>query len=362
MTGKFALPAIVCGLFGAVIFAGSHAPLTQSTSKSPPQASPGSAQSSPPPQAAASPAQQSEPPPVYPQTPDGFKAQFAAVVAAYQAGDDATGRHLLEQFRLPRSADWFAEYIGPDQSAALDKRYDKIFQRFVNRTDNTLNELARGKKSKLAFILKPAAQESPPASTVSGSPGRDRSGIVPLKQPVCFNANFDVQLTGKSDLLLKGEFKAMMWQDTYTYLDGAFRFLGQGTFPFWVFAEHPDANPVAGPNVPTPLDYSAEIVDEVIPFPIAKVVPALKSAMESENCNVVEEAEGRVECKRPRVTANSKHNASGGESVTGLLEAKGDQTHVHISTGKGVYGRFVKSNWSVPIYEAMVKTLKAPQP
>ncbi|HEY4841378.1 MAG TPA: hypothetical protein VIH78_05400 [Terriglobales bacterium] len=47
---------------------------------------------------------------------------------------------------------------------------------------------------------------------------------------------------------------------------------------------------------------------------------------------------------------NSRHEGSGGESVTAVLEAKGNQKHGHISTGKGFYGRLKKSNGSVPIY------------
>jgi hypothetical protein len=362
MAGKPTVRAIVWGLFCAMFFTRPAIALAQSAPQSPTQASPPNTQSSPSPQTSAAQPPQEATPPVYPQTADGFNAQFAAVVAAYQAGDNAAGRRLLEQFRLPHSAEWFAEYIGPEQSAALDQRYDPLFQRYANDTENTLEELARGKNRKLAVNLKPATQEAPHVSTVSGVPVRKLSGIVPLKPPICFSVNFDVQLTGKSDLLLKGEFKATMWWDTYTFQDGAFRFVGRGGFPFWVWEVGPAEQPVTGPNVPTPLDYSAEIVDEVIPFAIDKVVPALKSAMEAEKCHVTQESADRIECKRPRVTANSKHNASGGESVTGMLEAKGDQTHVHISTGKGFYGRLVKSNWSVPIYEDMVKTLKTPQP
>jgi len=360
MAGKNRVRAPVTGLFSAIFLIWPGVLFAQNAPQPSAQAAPANTQSSPPPQTSAAQAPQEAAPLLYPQTAEGFDAQFAAVVAAYQAGDNATGRRLLEQFRLPHSVEWFAEYIGPEQSAALDTRYDKLFKRFVNRTDNTLNELARGKQRKLAMNMKPATQDAPQSPTTSGAPVRDLSGIVPLKHPVWFNANFVVQLTGKSDLILKGEFKSIMWQDTYAYQDGAFRFLGQGAYPFWVWVGHPDQKPETGPNVPTPLDYSAETVDEVVPFAIDKVLPALKSAMETENCHVTQEADGRIECKRPRVTANSKHNASGGESVTGLLEARGDQTHVVISTGKGFYGRLVKSNWSVPIYEDMVKTLKTP--
>ena len=214
MAATYTVRAIVWGLFSALFFTGAGVALAQSAPQSPVQASPAITQSSPPPQSSAAQAQTEAGPPVYPQTAEGFNAQFAAVVAAYQAGDNATGRRLLEQFRLPHSADWFAEYIGPEQSSALDIRHDKLFKRLVNRTDNTLTELARGKKSKLGVNLKPATQDAPQSPTTSGAPVRDLSGIVPLKHSVFFDANFAVQLTGKSDLVLKGEFKSVMWQDT----------------------------------------------------------------------------------------------------------------------------------------------------
>jgi hypothetical protein len=103
----------------------------------------------------------------------------------------------------------------------------------------------------------------------------------------------------------------------------------------------------------------AEDVDEVVPFEIDKVVAALKPAMESADCNVKEATDNRVECKRPRHTSGNR--VYGGESVTAVLEAQGSKTRIVITTGKGFYGRFVKSNWSIPIYEQMMKNLQPPR-
>jgi hypothetical protein len=103
-------------------------------------------------------------------------------------------------------------------------------------------------------------------------------------------------------------------------------------------------------------------VDEVIPFAMDKAVAALKPAMESQECNVTAESAGRVECKRPRGHTPSEHSGYGGESVTAVLEAQGDQTHVVITTGLGFYGRLGKRNYSTPIYEAMMKNLRKGQP
>ena len=105
-------------------------------------------------------------------------------------------------------------------------------------------------------------------------------------------------------------------------------------------------------------------VDEVVPFDVDKVGAALKLAMESENCKVTEGTASRIECKRPRDHATWSDAGSGGESVTATLEAKGNQTHVMITTGLGFGGRLAaKKNLSTPIFEGMLQMLqKSPQP
>jgi hypothetical protein len=103
-----------------------------------------------------------------------------------------------------------------------------------------------------------------------------------------------------------------------------------------------------------------EDVDSIIPFEVDKVTAALKPAMESVDCKVEEATATRIECKRPRTT--SGHYVYGGESVTAVLEAQGSKTRVVITTGKGFYGRLRKRDWSIPIYQQMVKNLEQPQP
>jgi hypothetical protein len=103
-------------------------------------------------------------------------------------------------------------------------------------------------------------------------------------------------------------------------------------------------------------------VDEVIPFAMDKAVAALKPAMESQECNVTTDSAGRVECKRPRGRTSSEHSGTGGESVTAVLEAQGDKTHMVIATGLGFAGRLGKRNYSTPIYEQMMRNLQKGQP
>lgn len=101
-------------------------------------------------------------------------------------------------------------------------------------------------------------------------------------------------------------------------------------------------------------------MDEVVPFGRDKVAAALKSAMESEGCNVTNATGDRIECKRAR--GGSERTGFGGEKVTATMEAKGGQTRVRIWTGKGFTGRVGKHNWSTPIYQEMMKSLQTPPP
>ena len=110
-----------------------------------------------------------------------------------------------------------------------------------------------------------------------------------------------------------------------------------------------------------PENFVSDTVDVVIPFAADKVMTALTPAMESVSCHVTKSTANRIECNRPRQVSWIKAS-SGGESVTADLAADGNNTHLHISTGKGFYGRLVKEDWSVPIYEALMKTLRQPQP
>jgi hypothetical protein len=337
MAGRSKLAAVLCGLLGAYSAFG----LRGSFAKEP----------------------QASTPPAYPQTADGFNAQMSAVVDAYQKGDAVEGHGLLEQFRIPNSVDWFGDQIRPELNEIMAKRYARLFEKFVNVTENRLQDLARAKGPKMVTVLKPGSADSPSADKTSGPGSMKPSGIVTVKQPACFNAFFSIKLTSTAHTVFAGEYKSVSWEDTYIYQDGAFRFAGRGAWPFWQWEDEDSLDKTTPEEkyVPTPLDFAAETVDEVIPFEMSKVVAALKPAMESQNCNVKEATDTRILCKRPRVSATFKKSGSGGESVTAILEAKGDQTHVRISTGKGFYGRLVKQNWSVPIYEQMTKNLKPAQ-
>ena len=97
-------------------------------------------------------------------------------------------------------------------------------------------------------------------------------------------------------------------------------------------------------------------VDTTVPYPMAKVVDAAKQAATTYGCDVKKEKADYFECTRDRHVGVMV--GSGGEKVTVQLTEKGNETRVEIKTGKGFVGRLCKKNWSTPIFDEMIKTLK----
>ena len=97
-------------------------------------------------------------------------------------------------------------------------------------------------------------------------------------------------------------------------------------------------------------------VDRTVAYPIAKVLDAAKQALNTYGCDVKKEKPDYLECTRDRHVG--AFVGSGGEKVTVQLSAKGSETRVEIKTGKGFVGRLGKKNWSTPIFDDMMKTLK----
>jgi hypothetical protein len=97
-------------------------------------------------------------------------------------------------------------------------------------------------------------------------------------------------------------------------------------------------------------------VDRTVAYPMVRVLDAAKQALDTYGCDVKKEKPDYLECTRDRHVG--AFVGSGGEKVTVQLSAKGSETRVEIKTGKGFVGRLGKKNWSTPIFDEMMKTLK----
>lgn len=97
-------------------------------------------------------------------------------------------------------------------------------------------------------------------------------------------------------------------------------------------------------------------VDQVVAYPMVDVLNAVKQALATYGCNIKKEKADSLECTRDRHMGVLV--GSGGEKVTVRLSANGSGTRVEIKTGKGFAGRLGKKNWSTPIFDDMMATLK----
>jgi hypothetical protein len=99
-------------------------------------------------------------------------------------------------------------------------------------------------------------------------------------------------------------------------------------------------------------------VDQTVAYPMDKVLDAAKQALATYGCDVKKEKEKAdyLECTRDRHIGVVV--GSGAEKITVKLSAKGSETRVEIKTGKGFVGRLGKKNWSTPVFNEMIKTLK----
>ena len=131
---------------------------------------------------------------------------------------------MIEQFRLPHPEEWFTEHLGVERSRTLTERYDKLFAAFaadleltiLDSIDNHLNFVTEFKDGTEEMEL---PKELPPQLVTL-------SGVTTIKKVALFYSRFDRQRNGKS---------TGSWARAFTFEDGAFRFLGFGSKPFWIW-------------------------------------------------------------------------------------------------------------------------------
>jgi TonB family protein len=187
---------------------------------------------------------------LYMPSKDGFRSQLDAVVQCYRTGDTTTGRHSIDQLRLPHAEEWFTEHLGPEQSAKLTERYDRLFANFEESLEKTIEAVIANKESDLVTDLEDGKGESP--SDVR-RPGAKLSGMVSVKQPNLFYGHLRITVKKKD---------SVSWADTFVHEDGAFRFLGFGGWPFWVWEDGSEGGAPKGGSFSQP----PILIDQVSPI------------------------------------------------------------------------------------------------
>ena len=154
-----------------------------------------------------------------------FQSQVSAIIQAYRKHDTTKGRQLIEQFRLPNAHDWFAAHLNPARREEFASRYDRLYENFEESFERTVEDIAAAKGADLGARLK-TADESPTEDLLFGG---KRSGVVTVNPVNLFFCIF--QITIKKT-------PTTSWGSTFVQQDGAFRFIGNGGWPFWVWQDH----------------------------------------------------------------------------------------------------------------------------
>ena len=171
-----------------------------------------------------------------------FRAQLAEVIQSYRAGDATTGRRLIDQFRLPQAQDWFSEHLSPEQSADLARRYDRPCENFAESWEHTVQAIVANRDAELVVNVENGLEEAP--DTIR--PGARLSGMVPIKPATLSYVHYKISVNKKDTT------SRLSWADTFVEQDGAFRFIGFGGWPFWVWQDGTEGLAPKGGNFSTP--------------------------------------------------------------------------------------------------------------
>lgn len=162
----------------------------------------------------------------------GLEKQYDPLLKAYSKGKDDSIDKEFSVFVIPDADKWFADYFAPNDVEQLSRNYQAEAtaskKGFLNITKKILHTSSRfhahcpPPDSDYQVTFKPRADAPKPTREV------------PIEQ---FQIYF-ISDNGKklSELV------------NFVYLDGAFRYLGNGAYPFWSMPEIPKKNAPEGKN------------------------------------------------------------------------------------------------------------------
>ena len=156
----------------------------------------------------------------------GLEQEYQALIDAFAAGDSAKARQEFTIFSLPDPAGWFAKYFAKDQVEQLARDNEAELSSYEPVLLRGLGAVPAGTRFRVRC--------KPPHADPTARMAPRRDAMVPsVPIPV---EQFVTEFTPLPKLHY-GQFSMLV---NYVYVDGAFRYLGKGDYPFWSM---PDASP-----------------------------------------------------------------------------------------------------------------------
>jgi Gram-negative bacterial TonB protein C-terminal len=167
----------------------------------------------------------------------GFSKQYKQIFAYYKKENYFGMTAAFQTFKLP--PEWFVETFGAQAGPKLAQHYDYEFSFFVTETEKLYGPLNTAGVN----FAETRRHKLDPKKPITAKPAPNPLKTIP---PIQF---FDVDYGSNrhTGTARGGSFTGQSWGNkstgTFVYLDGAFRFFGPSTQPFWeTLGTHTDEN------------------------------------------------------------------------------------------------------------------------
>jgi hypothetical protein len=162
----------------------------------------------------------------------GLEKQYEPLLKAYSKGKDDSIDQEFSVFVLPDASKWFADYFASNDVQQLSRDYQAKTtahkKGFLTITTKVLHTSSR-------FHAHCTLANGGPHTTIqprADAPKPTRE--VPVEQ-------FRIEFTSDDG-------KKFSELANFVYVDGAYRYLGNGAYPFWSMPERPQKNASGGEN------------------------------------------------------------------------------------------------------------------
>jgi hypothetical protein len=157
----------------------------------------------------------------------GLENQYQPFLDAFASVKPAEFHQALAVFGLPNPSDWFAKYFAKDQVEQLVRQNELESSAYEQALLRSMAAVPPGTR----FRVRCKLPHANPTMRISPRPDAILpSAAIPVEQ---FVTEFD-----STPKIKNGRFSLVV---NYVYVDGAFRYVGKGPYPFWSAPEEAPA-------------------------------------------------------------------------------------------------------------------------
>ena len=164
-------------------------------------------------------------PPIVKNTHEGFDKQYKQIFEAFRRADEHELRELFNDFAMPPH--WFNEMFGTDSGPALAEKYSREFEKFVYSTTNLFVNVDYAQRNTVGtYVWKCDSSTKSTPHSVQPMPR------VQFFRIECGSMGYTGPM-GESGWEVKDWGTETTWKGSFICVDGAFRFFGLESDPFW---------------------------------------------------------------------------------------------------------------------------------